>query len=273
MRLKLSFIAAGLALGFGVAGPAMAADHPLHRLPRDVQFRHDGLFGTYDRAQLQRGFQVYKEVCAACHGLKLVAFRTLEGIGYNEAEVKAIAAQYEVADLNPDTGEAITRPAKPSDRKPGPYANDIEGRAANNGALPPDLSLITKARHEGPAYLYSLLTGYGETPPRTFEEKDGETGQMKTVAYTVNDGLHYNPYFPTTQLAMAPPLQDDQVTYADGTKASVDQMSKDVTAFLTWAAEPKMEERKKAGTGVMLFLAGLFVIAVLSYRRVWAGVK
>jgi ubiquinol-cytochrome c reductase cytochrome c1 subunit len=271
MRLKHSLIA--LAALAGLAGPAAAADHPLHKLPREVKWHHDGVFSTYDRAQLQRGFQVYKEVCAACHSLKFMAFRTLTDIGYNEAEVKAIAAGYEVPDINPDTGEAITRPAKPSDRKPGPYANDAEGRAANNGALPPDLSLIVKARHAGDHYMYSLLTGYGKTPPKTYQEKDADTGKMKTLPYVVNDGLHYNPYFPTTQLAMAQPLQDDQVTYADGTKATTDQMAKDVTAFLTWVAEPKMEERKKTGTGVMIFLAGLFVIAVLSYRRVWAGIK
>lgn len=271
MRLFTSIVLATLAIG--IAAPALSADHPLYRHPREAHWKHDGIFGTYDRAQLQRGFQVYKEVCAACHGIKLVAFRTLSDLGYNEAEIKAIAAQYEVPDINPDTGEAITRPAKPSDKKPGPYANDAEARAANNGALPPDLSLITKARHEGPAYVYSLLTGYGKAPPKTYQEKDGETGAIKTLPYVVNEGLHYNPYFPTTQLAMAQPLQDDQVTYADGTKASVDQMAKDVAAFLTWTAEPKMEQRKQMGFGVMMFLAGLFVIAFISYRRVWADVK
>lgn len=271
MRISKFLIAAGLAAG--IAAPAAAADHPLLQHPKEVHWKHQGVFGTYDRAQLQRGFQVYKEVCAACHSLKLVAFRTLSDLGYNEAEIKAIAAGYEVPDINPDTGEAITRPAKPSDKKPGPYANDAEARAANNGALPPDLSLITKARHSGEAYVYSLLTGYGQTPPKTYQEKDSESGKMKTLPYVVNEGLHYNPYFATTQLAMAAPLQADQVTYADGTKATVDQMAKDVTAFLAWTAEPKMEERKKLGLGVMIFLLGLGIIALISYRRVWADVK
>jgi ubiquinol-cytochrome c reductase cytochrome c1 subunit len=268
-KIILSAVAAGL---LALSGAASAADHPLHVKPRDVHFHHQGVFGTFDRAQLQRGFQVYKEVCAACHGLNLMAFRTLQDIGFSENEVKAIAAGYEVPDLD-DKGEAITRPAKPSDKKPGPYANELQARAANGGAYPPDQSLIVKARHDGEAYLYSLLTGYGKTPPATFQEKNPDTGEMMTVKYEVPEGLHYNPYFATTQIAMAQPMQDGQVEYADGTQATVDQMARDVTAFLSWVAEPKMEERKRMGVAVMIFLSIFTVIAFFSYRRIWADVK
>ena len=218
--------------------PQPTVEHRFHKHPKHLALARDGPMGKFDRAQLQRGFQVYKEVCAACHGLGLVAFRNLEDLGYHEPEVKAIADQWqiEVPDINPETGEPATRKALPADRFPQPYANEVAARAANNNALPPDLSLITKAREGGAAYLYSLLTGY-QNPPANLppESRPGPN-------------LHYNPYFANLNIAMPPPLvAEGQVTYADGTKATVDQMAKDVSAFLVWTAEPKLENRRAAG--------------------------
>lgn len=217
-----------------------------------------GVFGTFDRAQLQRGYQVYKEVCAACHSLDLVHFRNLTQIGFSEPQVKALAKAAMLPDVNPDTGEPSERPGIPADPFPAPYPNETAARAANNNALPPDLSLIVKARHDGQNYVHSLLTGYGKEAPADID---------------VPEGLHYNPYFASLSIAMAPPLNDGQVTYADGTEATVDQMSMDVTAFLRWAAEPELESRRQAGVGVILFLAILAVLAFLSYRKIWADVQ
>jgi ubiquinol-cytochrome c reductase cytochrome c1 subunit len=262
MRLKYFFLSLAAAV---IAAPVMAADHPLYVHPREVEFHQDGMFGKFDRAQLQRGFQVYKEVCSACHSLRLVAFRNLTDLGFSEAEVKAIAKGYDVASID-DVGEASTRKGIPADHFPSPYANPEAARAAN-GAVPPDLSLITKARHEGPSYVVSLLTGY-TAAPKSYVDHDG-----KTVAYTLPPNGHFNRYFPATSLAMPAPLADAQVTYSDGTKASVEQMSEDVATFLTWTAEPKLEARKKAGTGVLAFLALMFGITFLSYKRVWANIK
>lgn len=249
---------------FAREGKPETVEHRFHKEVKHVSFASDGPFGHYDRAQLQRGFQVYKEVCAACHGLHYVAFRNLQDLGYSEAEVKAIANQWqiEVPDINPDTGEAATRKAIAADRFPSPYANEVAARAANNNALPPDLSLITKARHHGPAYVYSLLTGY-QSPPADLPA-ESRPGQ----------GLHYNPYFANLNIAMPPPLTaDGQVTYADGTNPTVDQMSKDVAAFLTWTAEPKLENRHRAGLATLIFLLIGTVIAYFAYRNVWAGKK
>lgn len=262
MRFKsISISLAALA----IATPAIAADHPLYKHPREMEFHQDGVFGTFDRAQLQRGFQVYKEVCAACHSLRFVAFRNLQDLGFSEVEIKALAKSYDIATID-DAGEAITRKGLPADHFPSPYANPEAARAAN-GAIPPDLSLITKARHEGPSYVVSLLTGY-TTPPKSYIDHDG-----KPLQYVLPPNGHYNPYFPATSLAMPAPLSDGQVTYADGTKASVEQMSKDVATFLTWTAEPKLEARKKAGTGVLAFLALLIGFTFVSYKRIWANVK
>ena len=185
-------------------------EHRFHLAPKEVSFTHQGPFGRYDRQQLQRGFQVYKEVCAACHGLNLVAFRNLAELGYNEPEIKAIANQWaiEVPDINPDTGEPATRKPLPADRFPSPYPNEVAARAANNNAMPPDLSLIVKARHHGPEYLYSLLTGY--QPAETYRNEDG-----KPLPADARPGPthHFNPYFPNLNLAMPPPLAaDGQVT-------------------------------------------------------------
>src|SRR5687768_7745076 len=194
-----------------ISAPVEAtAEEEFHKHPKHLSLASDGPFGKFDRQQLQRGFQVYKEVCAACHGLSLVAFRDLHALGYEEAEVKAIADQWqiEVPTVNPDTGEAATRKAIPSDRFPSPYPNETAARAANNNALPPDLSLITKAREGGAAYTYSILTGYQPQPAELVEKFPA----AKTPA-----NLHYNPYFANLNIAMPPPLSEGQVTFADGT--------------------------------------------------------
>jgi ubiquinol-cytochrome c reductase cytochrome c1 subunit len=229
--------------------------------PRHLKLASDGLMPHWDQAQLQRGMQVYKEVCAACHSLNLVAFRNIADLGYTEGQIKTFAKGFQVPAVNPDTGEVATRDGLPSDHFPAPYANDVAARAANNNAIPPDLSLITKARAGGKDYVYSLLTGYQNPPANLPAELKPGTG------------LHYNPYFPNLNLAMAKPLADNQVTYADGTKASVDQMSKDVTAFLVWTAEPKLVKRVQVGWAVFFFLLIFTVLAYLSYRNIWADKK
>jgi ubiquinol-cytochrome c reductase cytochrome c1 subunit len=228
-------------------------------------FTFDGPFGTFDRQQLQRGYQVYKEVCAACHGLKFVAFRNLAELGYSEAEVKAEAASWQVPGIDPNTGEATTRPGLPTDNFPMPYANDVAAAAANNKAIPPELSLMAKARNDGSNYLYSLLSGYGQPDPEKLKKyPDFETGT----------GLHFNKYFANVNIAMAPPLVvDGQVAYADGTEATVPQMSEDVAAFLTWTAEPTMEKRKQTGWAVIAFLLFATILAYFSKKQIWASVK
>ena len=247
--------------------PAPTAEHEFHLHPKEVSFASDGPFGKFDLQQLQRGFQVYKEVCSACHSLHQVAFRDLKDLGFTDPEVKAIAKGWatEVPSINPDTGEAATRKGTPADKIPTPYANEVAARAANNNALPPDLSLMTKARHDGPAYVYSLLTGYQPQPAELLKKFP----DAKTPA-----SLHYNPYFANLNIAMPPPLvADGQVSYSDGTKASVDQMAKDVAAFLVWTAEPKLQARHQTGLAVIIFLLIATTLAYLSYRNIWAGVK
>ena len=234
--------------------------------PRNGNFTFEGPFGTFDRAALQRGFQVYKDVCAACHSLEYIAFRHLAeegGPGLSEAQVRALAAAYRVpagpneqgqtVDAN---GQPLMRPATPADHIPPPFPNEQAARASNNGALPPDLSLIVKARLGGADYLYSILTGYGQQPP---------------AGVSVGPGRFYNPYFRGGQLAMPPPLNPDSVTYADGTMATVEQEARDVVTFLSWAADPKMEERKRTGFSVMIFLLVLASLLYFSYQRVWYG--
>ncbi len=237
-----------------------------HLKPKEVEFSFAGPMGKYDRQQLQRGFQVYKEVCSACHSLKFVAFRDLEQIGFSKPEVKAIAKNWalETPSIDPATGEANTRKSLPSDYFPKPFANDVAARAANNNAIPPDQSLIVKAREEGPQYIYSLLTGYQEQPAALLKKyPDAKTP----------DGLHYNPYFPNLNLAMAPPLVADQVSYSDGTKATLDQEAKDVVAFLTWAAEPKMETRHAVGWASLVYLLIFTGLAFAAYKSIWADKK
>ena len=223
--------------------------------PIEMDWQHDGFFGTFDRAAAQRGFQVYREVCAACHGQTFVAFRNLMDLGFSEEQVRALAAEYTVTDGPDDTGEMFERPAVLADPIPPPYPNDQAARVANGGALPPELSLITKARAEGTDYVYSLLVGY-EEPPADVEPREG---------------LYYNAFFPGHWIAMPPPLSDDQVTYADGTQATIPQMAADVTTFLTWAGEPTLEQRKQSGLKAMLFLLVFTGLCYATMRKVWAG--
>lgn len=258
MRLGLtSFLkGAAIAAALALAPAAQAAEgHDVIRLP-DTKFTFDGVFGTFDRASAQRGFQVYKEVCSACHSMRQLSYRHLTGIGLNAAQVQALASQFQVQDGPNDNGEMFERPARPSDRFRRAFANDAAARAANNGALPPDLSVMVKAREGGADYLHALLVGYEEPPP----------------GVTVANGMHYNKYFPGHQIAMAAPLNTDgQVTYADGTKSTVDQMATDVTTFLAWAAEPELEQRRALGVRMVIFLTILGGLAYAVKRKVWAN--
>ena len=235
-----------------LAGPALAAGGDVALTKRDWSF--NGPFGTFDKAAMQRGFQVYREVCAGCHSMQYIAFRNFADLGYNEAEIKAIAAEYDVEDGPNDEGEMFTRPGIPADRMPSPYPNDNAARAGNGGALPPDLSLIAKARANGPDYLYSLLIGYKEAP----------------ASMNVPDGMYYNDAYPGNLIAMPQPLYGDDVTYADGADTSIEGSAADLTQFLMWAAEPKMEARKRIGVAVVFFLSIFVVLSVMAKRRVWA---
>lgn len=249
-----------------VATAAQAAIDTSPLPPKHPEWTFEGPFGQFDRAALQRGFQVYKEVCSTCHSLNRVSFHALSndkgGYGFfSDPQVKAIAAAYQIdadpndkGELFDEKGNRLKRPGIPADHFPPPFANEQAARAANNGALPPDLSIIVKARAGGPDYVYSILTGFQEKPPAGFK---------------VLEGKYFNPYFAGWNISMPPPLSDKQVTYSDGTKATVDQMAKDVVTFLSWAAEPTMEERKRTGFAVMLFLLLLSGLLYLSYRRVW----
>ena len=229
--------------------------------PKHLALSSDGAFGQFDRQQLQRGFQVYQEVCAACHSLRHVAYRDLEQLGYNEAEVKAIAGKATINAADPMSGELKDRPGLPSDRFP-------KVVYAGKGA-PPDLSLIAKARHGGPAYVYSLLTGYADAA--TYKNEEGKALPKQNRP---GDGLFFNPYFANLNLSMPAPLTSEgQVTYSDGTKATVDQMSQDVSAFLLWTAEPKLDKRRQTGWVVLGFLLFATVLAYMAYRNVWADKK
>lgn len=268
--LKTLTAAAGLALAAAfIAAPALAAgEEDAH----DVDFSFEGPFGTFDRAQLQRGYQVYAEVCATCHSLEYLSYRNLGDPGgpeLSEEQVKAIAALATVEDGPNGDGDMFERPGKPSDRFVSPFANPEQARAANGGALPPDLSLLAKARTGfhgtwnqfinglgGPEFIVAVLTGY-EEPPEDAEEQPG---------------LSYNTGFPGSWIAMPQPLYDDQVEYADGTTASVGQMSQDVAAFLMWAAEPKLEERKRLGFQVLLYLIVLTGLLYFVKRKIWVNV-
>ena len=251
MRLRSLALAATLAAL--AAGPAAAEEEAaLPHLP----WSFDGLFGTYDQASLKRGFEVYRQVCSNCHAMHLLAYRDLEAIGYTADQVKEIAASFQATDGPNDAGEMYQRPARASDRFHSPFANDAAARAANNGALPPDQSLIAKARVGGADYIYALMTGYGDPP-----------ADLK-----MQEGMNYNKYFPGHQIAMPPPLADGTVTYPDGTKATLDQESKDVANFLMWAAEPKLDARKRMGVKVMLFLVVLALMLYAVKRKVWAAI-
>ncbi|PSJ58145.1 cytochrome c1 [Pseudaminobacter soli (ex Li et al. 2025)] len=285
MKKILNGLAAfGLVMA-GTFGAALAAEEghnaaePTHfpiLHPAQEKWTFAGPFGTYDRAQLQRGLKVYKEVCSACHSMNLVAFRTLQDLGYSEAQVKAFAAEYEVQDGPNAEGEMFTRKATPNDHFPSPFANDAAAAAANNGAVPPDMSLLAKARsvergfptfifdiftqyaEGGPDYIHALLNGYDQQPPAGME---------------IAEGTHYNPYFINGKsLAMAKPISDGQVTYDDGAPQTVDQYSRDVAAFLMWAAEPHLEIRKQTGFRVMVFMLLFAGLIYLTKRKVWANV-
>lgn len=249
MRKLLSVAVAVLSLGGGTAQAAEGAPIPDH----DWSF--EGIFGTFEDHQLQRGFQVYREVCAGCHGLRLVAFRNLAALGYDEEAIKALAAEYTFTDGPDDQGEMYEREGLPSDRFPSPFPNEKAAAAANNGAAPPDLSLIAKARKGGPDYTRALLIGYEEPPA------DAE----------LPEGASYNVYFPGNQIAMPSPLFEDAVEFADGTPASVEQMATDVAAFLMWAAEPNLESRKAMGLKVLIFLVVFTGVLYAAKRKIWTG--
>jgi ubiquinol-cytochrome c reductase cytochrome c1 subunit len=234
------------------ATPARAAGEAI-AIP-DTRFSFDGLFGTFDRGSLQRGFQVYKEVCAACHAMRQLSYRNLLEIGLTEEQVRAIAAQFQVQDGPNDQGEMFERPARLSDRFRRPFPNEQAARAANNGAYPPDLSVMVKARLGGADYLHALLTGYQDPP----------------AGFTLMDGMNYNAYFPGHQIAMPNVLNPGQVEFADGTEATVDQMARDVSTFLAWAAEPELEQRRRMGVRIILFLIILGGLTYAVKRKVWA---
>ena len=250
--MRALMLAGVAAAGLALSTPVMAAGDTPHAPSVDWSFNN--LFGTFDRGALQRGFQVYSEVCASCHSLELLSYRNLQAIGFTADQVKEIAAEVEVSDGPDDEGEMFDRPGRPSDRFVSPFPNPQAARASNNGALPPDLSLMTKARKDGINYLYALLSGFSDPP----EGKE------------MSEDMSYNKYFPGGQIAMAPPLSEDAVEYADKTKASVAQMASDVTTFLAWAAEPELEERKRMGMKVVLFLIVLTGLLYAIKRRVWA---
>jgi len=231
------------------------AEHGLH--PGQYPWPHDGLLSSYDHASIRRGHQVYQQVCAACHSMNQLSFRNLVGVAYSEAEMKALAEEQEVVDGPNDEGEMFTRPGKLSDKLPAPYANEAAARYSNGGAYPPDLSLITKARHDGTNYVFSLLLGYREPP----------------AGVSVREGLHYNPYFPGGAIAMPKMLVDGGVEYEDGTPATESQMAKDVSTFLSWAAEPEHDERKLMGIK-FVFVLSLVALQAGYYKRwKWAPLK
>jgi len=315
MRKGLLFGLAGLAAltSLSVSGAAQAAGEG-PALPH-IEWSFDGPFGTYDRHSLQRGLQVYREVCSSCHGLKYVAFRNLADLGYNEDEIKAIAAEYTVTDGPNDEGEMFERPGAPSDYFPSPFPNDKAAAAANGGAAPPDLSLMAKARVGGPDYTHAVLTGYGDlVSPEVLEWIFEHETERRMAAYeaaraeyldkldayedkveddptarrpvepeepqpvtSIEDlGLaetsNFNAYFPGYGIAMAQPLYEDGITYADGTPATVDQMATDVSHFLMWAAEPKLEDRKGTGIKVLIFLVVFTGVLYAAKRKVWRDV-
>lgn len=263
--LAFALLATGLAVG--------AAHAAGQRDAKDVSFSFEGPFGKFDKAQLQRGYRVYKEVCASCHSMKYVAFRNLGdpgALGYDEKQIEALAATFTVQDGPDASGNMFDRPGLPSDHFPSPFPNEQAAASANGGAAPPDLSLMTKARPGwygtinqfingigGPQYVYSILTGY--------EEPSAE------IKAEMPEGKHYNPYFANGHfIAMPPPLTDGQVTFDDGAPNTVDAMAKDVAAFMAWTAEPKMEERKRIGFGVMLFLAIFAAMLYLVKKKLWS---
>ena len=278
MLRKVSVLAAALML---VAAPALASGGAEH--PREIEFSFDGPFGKYDQAQLQRGYKVYREVCSACHSMEQMYFRNLGQKGgpfydpkyknpNDNPVVKSLAHDIQIKDVDTDTGDAIQRPGQPSDRFPNPFANEYAARGSNGGALPPDLSVIVKAREGHAAYIYSLLTGFRNPP----------------AGLTLPAGKYYDPYYAGDlssswhgkgeapeggAISMPPPLADGKVTFDDGKPSTVKQEAMDVTAFLAWAAEPKMEERKAFGLGAMIYLLIFSGLLFASYKKIWRNVS
>ncbi len=248
---KLLLAAALAALAFPLPARAQEAPVPPHQ-----HWSFEGIFGTYDLAAAQRGYLVYSQVCATCHSMNLLYFRDLEGIGFTPDQVKALAAQVQVQDGPNDQGKMFERPGKPSDHFKAPFDNPEAARAALNGAQPPDLSLIVKARHHGADYIFAVVTGFVDPP----------------AGFKMNEGMSYNEYFPGHQIAMPPPLSDGAVSYADGTKATVPQMAHDVVTFLAWASDPYLETRHRMGIRVVLFLLVFTGILYAVKRKVWADV-
>lgn len=230
---------------------AEGAKHPPH-----LERTYKGMFGTYDRAALQRGFKVYREVCSACHSMNRVYFRNLEMLGYSEGQIKNLASQYTVMDGPDEEGEMFERPARPSDKIPGPYKNKNAAKASNGGAYPPDFSLLAKARPNGDDYISALLTGYHEPP---------EDAALLA-------GQYWNEYMPGHVIAMAPPLSDEQVMYEDETPQTLDQYARDVSHFMRWAADPYMEQRKSMGVMVLIFLSIFAGIMYAYKKRIWSDV-
>jgi ubiquinol-cytochrome c reductase cytochrome c1 subunit len=257
MRTSMSRItvAAAALIGLLLLAPARGEAQETPALPHQ-QWSFDGVFGTYDKAAMQRGFQVYKQICSVCHPVNHLYFRDLEALGYTPDQVKAIAASDQVTDGPNDQGQMYQRPGRPSDPIPGPFPNDQAARAANGGALPPDLSMIVKAREGGPDYVYALMNGF-KPPP---------------AGFSVPSGKYYNEYFPGHLIAMPPPLSDGAVTYADGTKATVQQMAHDVATFLNWASEPNLDTRHRVGVRVFLFLIVGVGIFYAAKRKIWSAV-
>lgn len=248
------------------------AESEFHRAPKPLHLASDGAFGKFDYRQVQRGYQVYKEVCKACHSLDQVAFRDLGELGYDQAEVKAEAASWTVPGIDPNTGETTTRPGTPTDYFPNPAANDIAARAAHSGSVPPDLSLMAKAREGGAAYVYSILTGF--TDPATFKNEHGQSLKQAFPDFSTPAGTYFNPYFANLNIKMPPPLTSDgQVQFKDGTPATVDQMAKDVSAFLVWTAEPTQDKRRQTGWPVLGFLLFATILAYLAKKQIWADAK
>jgi cytochrome c1 len=266
MRLTTTTLSLALVSGLLASTSVFAADaidtKRLH--PKAAEFEFEGPFGTYDRGALQRGYQVYKEVCAACHAVNHLSFHNLDEPGgpeFTEAQAKALAAAAKVpaepndkGETTDDKGTPLMRSATLADHLPAPFPNENAARANNGNALPPDLSMIVKAREGGAAYVYSILTGFHEKAPAGFK---------------VTEGKYFNPYFEGWNIGMPPPLNANSVTYSDGTKASIEQEAHDVVTFLTWAGEPKMEERKRLGFATMAFLVVLAGLLFAAYRRVW----
>ena len=234
---------------------ASASENSGGNMP-DHEWSFEGITGTFDKAALQRGFKVYREICSGCHSMRLLYYRDLIDIGFNEEEVKVIASDYTVVDGPNDEGEMFERDAKPSDHFVGPFANDQEARVSNNGSLPPDLSVISKARVNGANHLYNLLLGYTE-PPENFE---------------VAEGMYYNKWMNGNQIAMAPPLDEGYVDYDDGTENTLPQLAEDLATFLVWSAEPELEARKKLGIKVILFFIIFGIVVYFTKRRLWRDV-